>query len=97
MGRRLIEICCSYILSIISGRFGKDKQIGKKARKDSSTVDYIISTNLSEDVSDFYVLDSDPILSDIHRPVYAAFKIETITKNNQNAINDQDQFLINKP
>ena len=46
-------------------------------------------------MSDFDVLDFDPILSDIHFPVYAAFTIETINK--QNAINDKDHFLINKP
>ena len=46
-------------------------------------------------MSDFDVLVFDPILSDIHCPVYAAFTIETINK--QNAINDKDHFLINKP
>ena len=55
-------------------------------------VDYIIiSTNLAEYVSDFDVLVFDPILSDIHCPVYAAFSIETINK--QNAINDRDHFF----
>ena len=96
MGRRLIEMCRSLNLIIMNGRFGKDKQIGKKTCKDSSTVDYIIiSTNFAEYVSDFDVLDFDPILSDIHCPVYAAFTIKTINK--QNAINDKDHFLINKP
>ena len=56
---------------------------------------YYISTNLAEYMSDFDVLDFDPILSDIHCPVYDAFTIETINK--QNAINDKDHFLINKP
>ena len=46
-------------------------------------------------MSDFDVLDFDPILSDIHCPVYAAFTIETI--NEQNAINDEDHVLINEP
>ena len=78
MGRRLIGMCRSLNLIIMNGRFGKDKQIGKKTCKDSSTVDYIIiSTNLAEYVSDFDVLDFDPILSDIHCLVYAAFTIET--------------------
>ena len=76
MERRLIEMCrCLNV--IINNRFGKDKQIGKKTCKDSSTVDYIIiSNNLAEYVSDFYALDFDPILSDIHCPVSSAIKIE---------------------
>ena len=49
MGRKLIEMCRSLNLIIINGRFGKDRQIGKKTCKDSSTVDYIIlSTNLAD-------------------------------------------------
>ena len=49
---------------------------------------------LAEYVSDFDVLVFDPILIDIHCPVYAAFTIETMNK--QNAINDKDHFLLNK-
>ena len=89
-------MCRSLNLIIMNGRFGKDNQIVKKTCKDSSTVDYIIiSTNLAEYVSDFDVLVFDPILSDIHCPVYAALTIETINK--QSTINDKDHFLINKP
>ena len=43
----MIEMCRSLNLIIMNGGFGKDKQIGEKICKDTSTVHYIIiSTNL---------------------------------------------------
>ena len=75
MGRRLIDMCRSLNLHMLNGRYGADNEIGKPTCKNSSTVDYvIISEKLSEIISDFDILEFDGTLSDIHCPVYAAFK-----------------------
>ena len=69
-GRRLIELCRSLNLIIMNGRYGKDSQVGKKTCKNSSTVDYvIISAHCIESVSDFAVMDFEPLFSDIHCPI----------------------------
>ena len=75
MGRRLINMCRSLNLHMLNGRYGADNEIGKPTCKNSSTVDYvIISEKLNEIISDFYILEFDGTLSDIHCPVYAALK-----------------------
>ena len=75
MGRRLIDMCRSLNSHMLNGRYGADNEIGKPTCKNSSTVDYvIISEKLSEIISDFDILEFDGTLSDIHCPVYAAFK-----------------------
>ena len=62
-------------LHMLNGRYGADNEIGKPACKISSTVDYIIiSEKICEIISDFDILEFDGTLSDIHCPVYVAFK-----------------------
>ena len=61
---------------IMNGRFGKDVNVGNKPCKNSSTVDYIIITpSCIESILHFEILDFDPLISDVHCPVYADFKI----------------------
>ena len=68
-------MCRSLNLHMLNGRYGADNEIGKPTCKNSSTVDYIIiSEKLSAIISDFDILDFDGILSDIHCPIYAAFR-----------------------
>ena len=68
-------MCRSLNLHMLNGRYGADNEIGKTTCKNSSTVDYVIfSEKLSEIISDFDILEFDGTLSDIHCPVYAAFK-----------------------
>ena len=75
-GRRLIELCRSQYMLIMNGRFGKDFIVGNKICKNASTVDYIIITpNCIEYILDFEILDFDPLISDVHCPVYVDFKV----------------------
>ena len=61
---------------IMNGRFGKDFNVGDKTCKNSSTADYIIITpSYIESIFDFEILEFDPLISDVHCPVYADFKI----------------------
>ena len=74
MGRRLIDICRSLNLHMINGRYGGDHDIANQTCKNSSTVDYIIiSEILCKIKTDFDILEFDRTLSDIHCPIYASF------------------------
>ena len=75
MGSRLIDMLRSLNLHMLNGRYGTDNEIDKQTCKNSSTVDYIIiSEKLSAIIFDFDILDFDRTLSDIHCPIYAAFR-----------------------
>ena len=75
-GRRLIKLCRSLDMLIMNGGFGKDVNVGNKTCKNSSTVDYIIiAPSCIESILDFEILDFNPLISDVHCPVYADFKI----------------------
>ena len=66
-GYRLIELCKTFGINILNGRYGMDKNLGLFTCKDASVVDYIIvSPSLFQSIIDFQVLDFDSILSDVH-------------------------------
>ena len=72
-GYKLIEFCKNNNLFIVNGRVGKDKMIGKVTSKDTSTVDYLItSANLFSFISEFEVMDFDPLMSDAHCRIHVS-------------------------
>ena len=74
-GRRLLDMCSSNNLYMFNGRLGADRNFGNVTNvKDKTTIDYVIGDiELMPKVSDFKVCDFDPLLSDIHCPVYTSF------------------------
>ena len=69
-GYRLIELCKTFGMNILNGRYGMDKNLSLFTCKDASVVDYIIvSPSLFQSIIDFQVLDFDSILSDVHCPL----------------------------
>ena len=73
-GLHLIDICKSFDLSIINGRFGDDKEIGDytclNKNGGCSAVDYaFVSNDIFENVMNFNVDTFDKCLSDVHCPI----------------------------
>ena len=73
-GLHLIDMCKSFDLSIVNGRFGDDKEIGDytcyNKNGGRSTVDYaIVSNNIFENILNFNVDTFDNCLSDVHCPI----------------------------
>ena len=80
-GHKLIELCQNCSMYIANSRIGSDLGVGKKTCKDSIVVDYIIvSSHLFPVISDFNVLDFNPITSDVHNRIQFSFKsFDTVT------------------
>ena len=73
-GLHLIDMCKSFDLSIVNGRFGDDKEIGDytcyNKNGGRSTVDYaIVSNNIFENIVNFNVDIFDNCLSAVHCPI----------------------------
>ena len=70
-GRRLIELCQNCSLYIANSRIFKDKGIGKCTCKDATVVDYlIISSNVFPLLSEFEIIDFNPLTSDVHNRIH---------------------------
>ncbi len=66
-GYKFIELCKINNLYIANGRVGKDKGHGKITCKGTSTVDYVVAcADVITLISDFEVLEFDPLFSDVH-------------------------------
>ena len=62
-GHKLIEMCQNCSIYIVNSRRGNDKGIGRRTCKDSSIVDYVIvSSRLFTVISEFDVIDFDPLV-----------------------------------
>ena len=73
-GLHLTDMCKSFDLNIVNGRFGDDKEIGDytcyNKNGGRSTVDYaIVSNNIFENILNFNVDTFDNCLSDVHCPI----------------------------
>ena len=80
-GYRLIEFCKTFGIHILNGRYGIDKDVGHLTCKEASVVDYFIaSSNLTQSIIDFQVLDYDSILSDVHCPL--VLHVDGFSENN---------------
>ena len=66
-GFRLIDLCKNHNLTILNGRFGQDKTIGKMTFRNSSVIDYaLVSLKSIETLLDFQIIDLDRLFSDGH-------------------------------
>ena len=92
-GRRLIDMCKSLGLYIMNGRCGLDRDVGKLTCKNSSVVDYAISTpDLFNDVIGFQIRDFEELLSDIHCPMELCFDFNS--KSKMPLINSKESRLL---
>ena len=66
-GYRLVEICKNNNLTILNGRFGRDKGIGRMTFRNTSVIDYAISSVKGLTLlTDFEVIETDILHSDGH-------------------------------
>ena len=66
-GYRLVEICKNNNLTILNGRFGQDKGIGCMTFRNTSVIDYAISSVKGLTLlTDFEVIETDILHSDGH-------------------------------
>lgn len=79
-GQSLLELCKSFDLKILNGRFGDDKNVGNFTcykGNGKSVIDYIIVSDcLTPFVLDFKVDIFDKSLSDVHTPLCLTMKKE---------------------
>ena len=69
-GYQMLDFCKSNDLFILNGRFGEDKISPKLTCKDSSTVDYFISSAYNfAHIAALKVFDFSPLYSDAHCPI----------------------------
>ena len=74
-GYWLIDTCKNNNLFITNGRVGKDKGVGHKTFRGTSTSDYTVCTaNCFEFLTQFEVIDLDPIFSNGHALLSWSFK-----------------------
>ena len=74
-GRKMIEFCKNNNIFILNGRLGNDTSKSKFTCKNSSCVDYIVSTAYVLDKIDFFsVEDFEPLFSDSHCSVILHLK-----------------------
>ena len=82
-GNRLLTLCKTLEVFIVNGRLGEDANRGKLTYDNVSLVDYFIcSPSISPTVSNFEVLDFDPLLSDIHCAVTLTLKYKCSNPRN---------------
>ena len=80
-GHKLLNLCKTHNLQILNGRVGKDEGVGKYTTKNNSVIDYAIAPpDLFVEITDFEILDFNPLMSDVHCPII--FSLLSKTKNN---------------
>jgi len=73
-GYKLINFSKNNSLFILNGKIGSDKALGKVTCNNTSLVDYlIVSSDLFPFVSEFKVIDVDPLVSDVHNRLHLTF------------------------
>jgi hypothetical protein len=93
-GYKFVEFCKCNNLSVLNGRFGKDKLIGALTCKDSSIVDYaVVSSSMFDLLLDFEILEFCHLYSDVHCPL--TFSLTRVLSN-QKVINYQPD-VVNDP
>ena len=73
----LIQLCRAHNLYISNEHLGKDKFIGKNTCKNSTVIDYFpLSSNVFQLVSEFEVMNFDPMLSNVQSPIHISFCVK---------------------
>ena len=94
-GSKLIEMCKRCSLYIANGRIFDDKFVGKTTCKNVSTVDYLIlSPEVFTHITDFSVLDFDPMISDVHNRIHFTLNFRRKKCVNPMNINDTEHTRI---
>ena len=101
-GNRLLTLCKTLEVFIVNGRLGEDANRGKLTCNNVSLVDYFIcSPSIFPIVSNFEVLDFDPLLSDIHCAVTLTLKHKCSNPRNVDLDKDyttsQDNSYVRRP
>ena len=90
-GFSMINFCKTANARIVNGRFGKCSEL--YTCKNASVVDYVVvSEDLFDVVSDFCVLDFDPLLSDIHCPVVVVLNSQVKLTQTDSNINKKKKL-----
>ena len=91
-GYWLTDVCKNNNIFIVNGRVGKDKGIGRKTFRETSTIDYTICTaNCFTFLTQFEVIELDPIFSDGHSLLSWSLNINLTT----NDTNDKPAYYTN--
>ena len=101
-GNRLLTLCKTLEVFIVNGRLGEDANRGKLTCNNVSLVDYFICSPLIfSTVSNFEVLDFNPLLSDIHCAVILTLKYKCSNPRNVDLDKDyttnQDNSYVRGP
>ena len=73
----MLDLCKGNDLFIINGRIGNDKGIGKLTCKNSSVVDYVISSvDFLKHIANFSICQFSKLFSDVHSPISLSLKSE---------------------
>ena len=82
-GYNFLDFCKNNNLFILNGRIGCDRDQPHLTCKNSSTVDYFISSaNIMPNILDFRILEFSPLYSDAHCPIALALNIQIIDDPN---------------
>ena len=73
----MLDLCKGNDLFIINGRIENDKVIGKLTCKNSSVVDYgISSVDFFKHIANFSICQFSKLFSDVHSPISLSLKSE---------------------
>lgn len=93
-GYNMLEFCKNNDLFILNGRIGNERTQPHLTCKNSSTVDYFISSaHVLPNVQDFYVHDFSPLYSDVHCPITLFLNIEIPNETNHS----EDEVSTSRP
>ena len=93
-GHKVIEMCKACNLLILNGRVGVDKLYGRCTCNDKSVVDYVLAdTHLITLVSEFEVLDYEPVLSDVHSPIVFKFMNKVLSEQGNLDVQDTEEEM----
>jgi len=85
-GNLLLNFCKGNSMFIVNGRVGKDQKIGRFTCKNASVVDYCISSSeLLKSFTEFDILETSKLYSDVHTPLHIFFSIDKL-KSNENQV-----------
>ena len=88
-GTKLLEICKLNNLLILNGRLGKDSTIGKFTFRNTSVIDYTISTpQILHQFKEFEIIELDGLYSDGH--CLQSMSLQISHKSKQTAKIDQE-------
>ncbi|CAG2221991.1 unnamed protein product [Mytilus edulis] len=84
-GSKLLSFCKNNNMFICNGRVGSDKGVGRVTSSQTSLIDYcIVSPDLFPLLSEFEVIDFDPLYSDVHCRLHVIFSTGVTTDLHNN-------------